>query len=146
MPPGPITITAQSHKKWNRRAVDRVRSSMNLSHLKLTSMLLLLASTLLAQGQAQSSEADKAHILVLGTFHLANHNKDMFNVQADDMLAPKRQAEIAALVESLKAFQPTKIAVEAAVGQPELNQKYQPILGRKIHAYRGRGRPDWLSV
>ena len=111
--------------------MDLVRSSMNLSYLKLTSMLLLLVSSLLAQGQAQSIETDKAHILVLGTFHLANHNKDMFNVQADDMLAPKRQAEIAAFVESLKAFQPTKIAVEAAVGQPELNEKYRQYLAGK---------------
>jgi len=99
--------------------------------MKLTAMLLLPVMSFLGQSQAQSSASKKAHVLVLGTFHLANHNKDMFNVQADDMLAPKRQAEIAAFVESLKAFQPTKIAVEAAVGQPELNQKYQQYLAGK---------------
>jgi hypothetical protein len=111
--------------------MDLVRSSMTFSYIKLTSMFLLLVPSLLAQGQAQSIEADKTHVLVLGTFHLANHNKDMFNVQADDMLAPKRQAEIAAFVESLKAFHPTKIAVEAAAGQPELNQKYRQYLAGK---------------
>jgi hypothetical protein len=104
---------------------------MNFSRLKLTATLLLAVWCFVGQSQAQSSGPAKAHVLVLGTFHLANHNKDMFNVQADDMLAPKRQAEIAAFVESLKAFQPTKIAVEVAVGQPELNQKYQQYLAGK---------------
>jgi hypothetical protein len=104
---------------------------MNFSRMKLTAMLLFPVLSFLAQGQAQSSGPAKAHVLVLGTFHLANHNKDMFNVQADDMLAPKRQAEIAAFVESLKAFQPTKIAVEVSVEEPELNQKYQQYFAGK---------------
>jgi len=104
---------------------------MNFSRLKLTVMLLLPVLSLLGHSQAQSSGPAKPHVLVLGTFHLANHNKDMFNVQADDMLAPKRQAEIAAFVESLRGFQPTKIAVEVAVGQVELNQKYQQYLAGK---------------
>ena len=104
---------------------------MNFSRLKLTVMLLLPVLSLLGHSQAQSSGPAKPHVLVLGTFHLANHNEDMFNVQADDMLAPKRQAEIAAFVESLRGFQPTKIAVEVAVGQPELSQKYQQYLAGK---------------
>ena len=104
---------------------------MNFSQLKLAALLLLSALSLPAQGQAQSSGADKAHVLVLGTFHMANPGRDMFNVQADDMLAPKRQTEIAAFVEALKAFRPTKIAVKALVGQPEINQKYQQYLAGK---------------
>jgi hypothetical protein len=94
-------------------------------------MLLLPVLSFLAQSQAQSGAAAKAHVLVLGTFHMANPGRDMFNVQADDMLAPKRQAEIAAFVEALKAFRPTKIAVEAPVDKPEINQKYQQYLAGK---------------
>lgn len=104
---------------------------MTFSRMKLTALLFLSVLSLPGLSQTKIGAADKAHVLVLGTFHLANHNKDMFNVQADDMLAPKRQAEIAAFVESLKAFQPTKIAVEVAVGQPEVNQRYQQYLAGK---------------
>jgi len=96
--------------------------------MKLTAVWLFPLLSLLVQGQAQSGGADKAHVLVLGTFHMANPGRDMYNVQADDMLAPKRQTEIATFVEALKAFRPTKIAVEEPVGQPEINQKYQQYL------------------
>jgi uncharacterized protein DUF5694 len=54
----------------------------------------------------------RAQVLVLGVYHMANPGRDIFNMQADDVLAPKRQAEIAQLVEVLKRFRPTKIALE----------------------------------
>jgi hypothetical protein len=60
----------------------------------------------------KSSEA-RAEVLVLGVYHMANPGRDVFNMNADDVLAPKRQAEIAQLIEVLKRFQPTKIAIEA---------------------------------
>jgi len=43
---------------------------------------------------------------------MRNPGMDRFNVDADDVLVPKRQAEIEALVSQLAAFQPTKVAVE----------------------------------
>src|SRR3954465_13405401 len=58
-------------------------------------------------------EAKRAEVFVLGVYHMANPGHDLFNVQADDVLAPKRQREIAELAEALKRFRPTKIAVEA---------------------------------
>jgi Family of unknown function (DUF5694) len=84
-----------------------------------------------AFAQKPAAPAAKAHILVLGTFHMANPGRDVFNLQVDDMLAPKRQAEIAAFVEMLKAFRPTKIAVEAALGNEQTNQKYRDFLAGK---------------
>jgi len=60
----------------------------------------------------KSSQA-RADVLVLGVYHMANPGRDVFNMNADDVLAPKRQAEIAQLIEVLKKFQPTKIAIEA---------------------------------
>ncbi len=60
----------------------------------------------------KGSEA-RAEVLVLGVYHMANPGRDVFNMKADDVLAPKRQAEIAQLIEVLKKFQPTKIAIEA---------------------------------
>lgn len=54
----------------------------------------------------------RAEVLVLGVYHMANPGHDLFNMKADDVLAPKRQAEIAQLIEVLKKFNPTRIAVE----------------------------------
>ena len=53
---------------------------------------------------------------MLGVYHMANPGRDIHNMRADDVLAPKRQAEIGQLVEVLKRFRPTKIAVERNVG------------------------------
>ena len=65
------------------------------------------------QATAEKHSAARAEVLVLGVYHMANPGRDIFNMQADDVLAPKRQAEIAQLLEVLKKFQPTKIAIEA---------------------------------
>jgi hypothetical protein len=55
----------------------------------------------------------RAEVLVLGTYHMANPGHDIFNTQADDVLAPRRQAEMTQLLEVLKRFRPTKIAIES---------------------------------
>ena len=71
----------------------------------------------------------KPTILLLGTPHLANRNRDLFNVQFDDMLAPRRQREIDECVEHLRRFGPTKVALEAATDRDEaLNAEYQRYL------------------
>ena len=72
------------------------------------SLVLAMAANALAQQSAPRPE-----VLVLGTYHMANRHHDIYNIEADDVLSPKRQAEIAQLVEVLKKFRPTKIAVEA---------------------------------
>ena len=55
----------------------------------------------------------RAEVLVLGSYHMANPGRDIVNMQADDVLASKRQQEIAQLIEVLKRFHPTKVAVES---------------------------------
>jgi hypothetical protein len=51
-------------------------------------------------------------VMIVGVFHMSNPGKDLHNTQVDDMLAPKRQAEIAAITESLARFRPNKVAAE----------------------------------
>lgn len=64
-------------------------------------------------------------ILVLGTYHMANPGRDYANVHADDVLAPRRQAEIREVCKLLAAYAPTRVAVEvAATVQDELDQRY----------------------
>ena len=75
----------------------------------------LIAFALPAFAQAPADRPpDRAQVLVLGVYHMANPGRDLFNMPADDVLAPKRQAEILELVEVLKRFRPTKVAVERA--------------------------------
>jgi hypothetical protein len=70
--------------------------------------------------------AQQPTLLILGTYHMANPGRDLIHLEADDVLAPKRQREIEALVNSLKAFRPTKIAVEVdPQHQDELNERYR---------------------
>jgi hypothetical protein len=54
-----------------------------------------------------------AKIMILGTYHMDNPRLDAKNLDADDVLLPKRQHEITDLIEKLTRFNPTKIAVEA---------------------------------
>lgn len=77
---------------------------------------------------AASSTADRAEVLVLGVYHMANPGHDIYNMKADDVLAPKRQAEIAQLMEVLKKFRPTKIAVESDVYSDRIPKTYAEYL------------------
>jgi hypothetical protein len=61
---------------------------------------------------ALAGVAEAADVMVVGTFHMSNPGRDMHDVRADDMLAPKRQAEIGGIVAGLARFHPTQVDVE----------------------------------
>jgi len=73
----------------------------------------------------------RPEILILGTYHMANPGHDIHNIQADDVLASKRQAEIEHLLSVLKRFRPTKIAIEADVGSKQVEREYGDYLAGK---------------
>ncbi len=92
------------------------------------------AITALAQQAAtQKPEPPTAgvQVLVLGVYHMSNPGHDIFNMQADDVLVPKRQAEIAQLIEVLKRFHPTKIAIEADIWSKRVGREYSDYLAGK---------------
>ena len=91
--------------------------------------LFLGALALPVTGWAQSD--GRPEILVLGTYHMANPGRDIVNMQADDVLSPKRQREMAQLIEVLKKFRPTKIAIEVNVGSKRAAQEYADYLAGK---------------
>lgn len=99
---------------------------------KTISLLALLAASIGACAQSDSHP----EILVLGTYHMANPGRDIFNMRADDVLAPKRQQEIVQAVEVLKKFRPTKIAVESEVGSTATTQHYTDYLAGKYSLSR----------
>jgi len=99
--------------------------------------LLALTVGVVLPAVAQQSPAEKpaeparAEVLVLGVYHMYNPGRDIFNMQADDVLAPKRQAEIAQVIAALKRFQPTKVAVEADIGDDRIPKRYADYLAGK---------------
>ncbi len=98
---------------------------------------LVLVCAVIACGQeratplvSQQSPA-RAEVLVLGVYHMSNPGQDIFNMKADDVLAPKRQAEMAQVIEVLKKFNPTKIAVERNAGDKRIEKDYADYLAGK---------------
>lgn len=66
----------------------------------------------------------RIEVLLVGSYHMSNPGMDQFNLESDDVLAPKRQAEIAALVERLAEFRPTKVLVEAPWADSATHARY----------------------
>ena len=99
-------------------------------------LALVIGSTLTALAQQSSTEqpgqpAVRAEVLVLGTYHMGNPGHDIYNMQADDVRAPKRQAEIAQLMQVLKRFNPTKIAIESDAYSDKIPKRYADYLAGK---------------
>ena len=92
---------------------------------------LALFVCLALETAAAEAARPRAEVLVVGTFHMANPGRDLFNTEADDVLAPKRQAEIAQVVAVLKKFNPTKIAVERTAGDSALAKRYTDYVAGK---------------
>jgi hypothetical protein len=93
---------------------------------------IVLSLGVLAISISSWAQADPTpEILVLGTYHMANPGHDIHNMQADDVLSPKRQQEIVQLMAALKRFHPTKIAIEADIGSPRVEQEYSDYLAGK---------------
>jgi len=67
-------------------------------------------------------------LLILGSYHMSNPGQDMFNLKADDVLVPKRQEEIQAVVDRLALWRPTKIAIEARYGDSIVTERYKAYL------------------
>ncbi len=82
----------------------------------------------------------KPTIMILGGEHLANPGMDTFNKRMDDVLAPKRQREIEELVQLLKRFKPTKIALEVDERfEQGIQTDYQDYLEGTYELKRGEG-------
>jgi len=92
---------------------------------------VFIAALLSVTAIAQTAPPQRAEVLILGTYHMANPGRDIFNMKADDVLSPKRQAEIGELLEVLKRFKPTKIAIESTVYEDRRPKQYAEYLAGK---------------
>lgn len=74
----------------------------------------------------------KAKVMVLGTSHFANNNRDVVKTNYEDVLIPKRQAEVRELVEKIKKFKPTKIVLEQEPSYCDtINMRYRNYVDGK---------------
>lgn len=106
-----------------------------------------------------------AQVMLIGTYHFANPHQDMFNVEADDVLSAKRQAELQQIVEALATFEPTHVGVEYPVDEAaSLQERYAAYratlngngtsterdeifqLGARLAAHHGHDRLHPLDV
>ncbi len=81
-------------------------------------MTAFVASSLSAEEPPPGADPVPVKVMVLGVYHFANPGLDAVNIEVDDVLAPKRQAEIAVLVDTLADWEPTKVAVENEAPAP----------------------------
>jgi hypothetical protein len=105
-----------------------MRFSTTLVRLAATISLLATVRGLAQPSPPVKPAPARGEVLILGVYHMNNPGRDIFNTQADDVLAPKRQAEIAEVLEVLKRFRPTKIAVEREPGDARIRRDYEAYL------------------
>ena len=68
----------------------------------------------------------KPKVLLVGTFHMSQITDDMYNTEVDNLLSATRQQEIRKVIDMLKHFKPTKVAVEVVTEDEEaINKRYK---------------------
>jgi hypothetical protein len=70
------------------------------------------ASLFVLAAAAPLSAEPTTKVMIVGLYHMSNPGHDMHDVHADDVLAPRRQAELAAIAQGIARFHPTVIDVE----------------------------------
>jgi hypothetical protein len=71
--------------------------------------------------------------MLLGTYHFANPGRDVIKQDIDDVLQPRRQAELEDLVTRLASWKPDRIAVEWPIsGTDTARARYARYLARTM--------------
>lgn len=80
---------------------------------------------MLAVSTPALAATQKPTLMIVGMPHLANPGRDIANTKVENVLTPRRQREIDALVDRLASFRPTHVAVEwERKDQAKLDQRY----------------------
>jgi hypothetical protein len=85
-----------------------------MRRLSIASLCLLLPfqAVVAADKPAAVSVEAPTEVMIVGTYHFSNPGADQHNVKSDDVLAPERQQQLAAISQSVLRFHPSVVAVE----------------------------------
>jgi hypothetical protein len=70
------------------------------------------------------TDEPKPKVMILGMFHFANPGLDYTKAERDSILSNTRQKEVRELIDRVKAFKPTKIAIEYPAPATKINEEY----------------------
>jgi Family of unknown function (DUF5694) len=101
----------------------------------LSGFCFLLTFAVKAQiGIVDRGAETKPALVVLGTYHMGTPGSNVVNPKVDDVTTPERQKQMVELVEKLKTFKPTKIAVECDIEDDAKTQEiYDKYLSGDSH-------------
>lgn len=106
---------------------------------------ICVAAAMMGLIAAPAAAAPKAvEVMVMGSYHFANHNRDLRNVHSDDVLDARRQRELSALAVRLAVWKPTKIMVE--VIPPKTGQRLTGPKAEFDHSLLSTSREEWAQI
>lgn len=107
--------------------------------------LLACAVALALPAMATAAEPAPVEVMVLGTFHLSNPGQDLNNAKVDDVLTPRKQAELQ--VAAYGGFTPTALLKDRNE-DTQIGYRLAAMLGHKaVYGFDeqpGPGEPDYF--
>jgi hypothetical protein len=98
-------------------------------------LLAAIAWAVLGQPALAAAAAKPIEVMVVGTWHFANHNRDIHNIKSADVLAAKRQQELERVSRALEAFHPTRVMDEQLATGPDLiDHKFERFSEAMLHS------------
>ena len=117
-----LTSAIDSNRAEVSGAVKRTRNARYIKLMRLICFLSVFWTPLLALSAVGQQ---KPQIMILGTTHFDNPNRDISNMIVDDVLSPERQQQVQLLVKAIARFKPTRIAIEVPpTEQAALDNRY----------------------
>lgn len=118
----------------------KIMKQKTFKGLILSLFLIVFISSIMAQTTfvipkkipGLDTDSPKPKVMILGTFHFANPGLDYTKTDRDSILSEKRQKEVRELIDKIKAFQPTKIAIEVPFGNTSINDQYNLYLQKQF--------------
>lgn len=83
--------------------------------------------SLLCGSALAAAPATAPQVMVVGVYHFVSKN-NLFSMDVDDPMSPRRQAEIEELATRLAAFHPTKVVLEQTSGTSDIEKHYLDYL------------------
>ena len=101
--------------------------------LSSAALLIVFGASAKAAQSRRAARTHGAKVMILGVAHLEAKNDVHNNVFEDSPLSPKRQEQVADIIRRLSRFHPTKVLIEAPMGDPKYGAHYQQFLaGRYV--------------